>query len=89
MEDRLVVDVTDLQTVRFTCTTCEAAVTIRAADFKDLQTHCPGCGRQWVIGHGLVSKAVHKLMQSLRELAGNAQEEGQIRVSFDVSASKS
>lgn len=88
MEDRLVVDVTDLQTVRFTCTACGGAVAIDAAAFKDLQEHCPGCGRQWVIGRGVVSEAVRRLMHSLRELAGNA-EGGQIRVGFDVRPSAS
>lgn len=87
LEDRLIVDVRDLQTVRFVCTKCDASVNIRAAEFKELQPYCPGCGRQWIIGHGAEDEAVRQLMRSLKDLSA-AAEKGAIRVCFDLSAPK-
>lgn len=88
MDDRVVVDLTDLQTVRFTCTSCGAAVTIRTTDFKDLQTQCPGCTRQWTIPGSAEAHAIGLLMRSLHDLAAAAAT-AMIRVGFDLPSRKS
>jgi hypothetical protein len=85
LEDRVVVEVTDLATVRFVCTAahCGASVNIRAADFRALQAHCPGCDTQWIIPNGAEDLAVRQLMHSLKDLAASAVT-GKIRVCFDL-----
>ena len=87
IEDRFVVDVTDLQTVRFVCTACGASVNIRTTDFKDLQIHCPGCEVQWIIGGSAEDKAMRQLMRSLHDLSAAAATT-KIRVCFDLTSSK-
>lgn len=89
IEDRFVIDVTDLDMVRFVCTAtqCRASVNIRAADFKELQTHCPGCGIQWIIGNGAEDMAVRQLMKCLKDLSASAVT-GMIRVCFDLTQRK-
>jgi len=87
MEDHWVVDVTDLQSVRFVCTACGAAVTIRTAAFKDLQARCPGCDVQWSIPGSLEEKALRAMMRSLHDLAAAAKT-APIRVCFDLTTEK-
>ena len=71
IEDRYVIGVVDIQTVVFACThaDCGGAVRLSVKGFKDLQTHCPECGAQWLIDRSTEDRAVHALMQSLQALA--------------------
>lgn len=87
MEDRLIVDVADMQTIRFACTKCGAAVTIHVSEFKQLQKDCPGCGRQWAPEGGPAAEAMRRLVHTLRELAATAKD-GEFRVGFDLIAPK-
>lgn len=87
MEDRLFVDVADLQAVRFECPKCRAVLTVSAATFKALPMHCPGCAQQWFLEGDATQKTVDHLMHSLRELAAMA-ERGPFRVGFDLPGPK-
>jgi hypothetical protein len=82
--ERVVIDLGDLQTITFVCTTCDASVTLRVADFKNLQPHCPGCGVQWIVATGAADKAVRQLIQGLHDVAALAENRGLFRVRFEV-----
>jgi len=50
VEDRLVVDLSDIRTVRIECTACGASINVNPEKWPDVPFNCPGCNLSWHIG---------------------------------------
>ena len=68
-EDRYVVELSDIHTVRLECSACGAALSFRLADWKKVPHQCPGCSAEW--HHGLENEppiaSVFQLARSMRQ----------------------
>jgi len=71
-DDRYVIDVADLQTIRLECGACQTAVTLPLSADVSPPFQCPGCGKQWMISQSPDAQALHRLIKSLRDLSAAA-----------------
>ena len=68
IDDRNVVDVADLLTVRFECV-CGTTTAHQVAKWSRVITQCPSCGTDWLDHEGEQHKAIQRLMMGLKGAA--------------------
>lgn len=86
IEDRYVIDVADLLTVRLECGACGTAVTVKAADWMGNTFECPVCHVTWMKDRSPQHNTMHQLAQGLRGVQALAQENFRIR--FEINRPK-
>jgi hypothetical protein len=88
VDDRYVLDMGDLTTVRLECVACDAAVSILVPKFRDPPDHCPSCGVPWFKGRSVEDMAVRQFVGNIREMA-TLPERAQVRVRLELAGSPS
>ncbi len=69
IEDRYVIDLADLRTVRFECQACHISMTYRVADWRTMPEDCPSCRTSWHRGQNTHEfQSVNGLVKGLQEL---------------------
>lgn len=90
IEDRYVIDLADLQAIRFECTGCHAALTVSDLQPINLRAECPNCGVIWLRASSREFQALQQLLGSLRWLTKTSPNGGPladlsgIRIRFEL-----
>lgn len=74
VEDRYVIDIKELHTVRFDCKQCGTSISFRVAEWKTIPEDCPICRVTWHRGTGTQEwqtlNALSRGLQSATEMMG-------------------
>lgn len=71
MEQRQLVRMSDVGTLRFSCKECGAGLMLRVDNIDEPPVVCPGCRRQWMVAKDADHNAIYNLVRSLRTLRAN------------------
>ena len=85
MEERLLIDVRDLEAIRFQCGGCGAVVIIPTDIWARPLLQCPNCGMRWPYDTPNVHELYQTLSHTLRGIrALAAQQPEKHQISFEV-----
>lgn len=86
MDERTVLELTDLAAVQLDCTACKATtVTIRVEAFKDPPERCPHCGTAWFKSRATEDMAVRQFVSNIREVA-TLEQRAPVRLRLELRA---
>lgn len=69
VNERMLLEMSDLAAVQFECITCQTAVVIQIEKFKHPPTDCPSCGVAWFRSRANEDTAVRQFVGLVRELS--------------------
>lgn len=83
-EDRYIIDLTDIQEIRFECTQCGAAISFKAAAWEKCPPQCPACAVSWHHGEPTPEfQNLNRLLVALRALTDNTKRSYKLRMVLD------
>lgn len=86
IEDRYILDVADLRTIRLECKGCGAAISYDASRAVDPTTRCAACGVQWLIQGSDEHQMLTRLLLGLRSVAAtDTKDTTGYRLRFELS----
>ena len=72
VEDRYLIDLSNINAIRFECKSCGAALSLRPREWTSVPLQCAACGTPWVGTDSEQFKTLNRLSIALRASLSNA-----------------
>ena len=88
IDDRFVIEPSDLKVARFECSTCGAAVSFKIPEWKGVPDQCPGCRVPW-LNSPQEYETVNALRVRLMGIVALMARESPYKLRFEIDRPKS
>lgn len=88
MDERLLLDITELKMIRFECGACRTAIAVPTALWTQPLVQCPNCGVAWSTSNQQAYQLVQRLSVALRGILAVAEKEDTYKIQFELARPK-
>jgi DNA-directed RNA polymerase subunit RPC12/RpoP len=84
VEERVVMELSDIQLLHLECTNCSTTVTFQPDKFQNKAVQCPYCDQWMVVQNTPTMDALARLVASIRYLSGPTPDSKGVRVRLQI-----